>query len=502
MQISKDAGRLLGRQGRRPAQGDRQEEPRGDGRARSPSSVEGCRANGVAAERHRLAVDDEREVGRLLVQQVPRRVLRADRLPHGVAEGQLPGRVHGRADLLGDGHQGQGAVLRRQGGGHGHRDPAARREPLRPRVRRRRRQHPLRPRRGEGRRLRGGRGDQGRARGGRARSQSIWDFCARVDPRAVNKRAIEALIKCGAFGSTGASRKGMLGVLEQAQAAGPEGPARRPDRPGVDLRPRRPGRRRRRRAASPFMAPPAPADPAARSSSRPSCWPSRRRPSGSSSPRTRSRRCARRCAPPVDAPLADAARAQATATGSRPAASSPQAKKIRTKKGDPMMFATLDDLEGSIEVLIFGKALAEYERRARRRRGRARARARRPRRQGHLAHRPDRRALPALAPRRSRRRARRPPSSREGPQPLTVRVDATALPATIIDELKHVFGNHAGESEVVLGDPDVGGPAHAAPGGGLPRQRRRRACAPSWAASSARRRSRSARPAPRLAGCA
>src|SRR4051794_13616152 len=49
---------------------------------------------------------------------------------------------------------------------------------------------------------------------------SLWDFCARVDPRAVNKRAIEALIKCGAFGSTGASRKGMLAVLEQAQSAG------------------------------------------------------------------------------------------------------------------------------------------------------------------------------------------------------------------------------------------------------------------------------------------
>src|ERR671928_676581 len=50
--------------------------------------------------------------------------------------------------------------------------------------------------------------------------QSIWDFCARVDPRAVNKRAIEALVKCGAFGSTGDSRKGMLAVLEQAQGAG------------------------------------------------------------------------------------------------------------------------------------------------------------------------------------------------------------------------------------------------------------------------------------------
>src|SRR3712207_4492006 len=49
---------------------------------------------------------------------------------------------------------------------------------------------------------------------------SIWDFCRRVDCRAVNKRSIEALIKCGAFGSTGATRKGMLAVLEQAQAAG------------------------------------------------------------------------------------------------------------------------------------------------------------------------------------------------------------------------------------------------------------------------------------------
>src|SRR5436305_3042359 len=50
--------------------------------------------------------------------------------------------------------------------------------------------------------------------------ESIWDFCTRVDGRAVNKKAIEALIKCGALGSTGASRKGMLVVLEQAQGAG------------------------------------------------------------------------------------------------------------------------------------------------------------------------------------------------------------------------------------------------------------------------------------------
>jgi DNA polymerase-3 subunit alpha len=48
----------------------------------------------------------------------------------------------------------------------------------------------------------------------------LFDFCERVDNRAVNRKAIEALIKCGAFGSTGDTRKGMLSVLEQAQAAG------------------------------------------------------------------------------------------------------------------------------------------------------------------------------------------------------------------------------------------------------------------------------------------
>src|SRR4051794_34622764 len=49
---------------------------------------------------------------------------------------------------------------------------------------------------------------------------SLWDFCERVDARAVNKRAIEALIKCGGFGSTGHTRKDMREGLEAAQPAG------------------------------------------------------------------------------------------------------------------------------------------------------------------------------------------------------------------------------------------------------------------------------------------
>ncbi len=49
---------------------------------------------------------------------------------------------------------------------------------------------------------------------------SIWDFTERVDPSVVNKRSLESLVKCGALDSTGATRMGMLGVLEQALSHG------------------------------------------------------------------------------------------------------------------------------------------------------------------------------------------------------------------------------------------------------------------------------------------
>jgi DNA polymerase III subunit alpha len=45
---------------------------------------------------------------------------------------------------------------------------------------------------------------------------SIFDFCRRVDQAQVNKRALESLIRSGALDSTGASRKGMLDALPQA----------------------------------------------------------------------------------------------------------------------------------------------------------------------------------------------------------------------------------------------------------------------------------------------
>lgn len=45
---------------------------------------------------------------------------------------------------------------------------------------------------------------------------SLFEFCARVDLRKVNKRVVEHLIKCGAFDSTGACRSSMMTALEEA----------------------------------------------------------------------------------------------------------------------------------------------------------------------------------------------------------------------------------------------------------------------------------------------
>ncbi len=49
---------------------------------------------------------------------------------------------------------------------------------------------------------------------------SIYDFCARVDSSLVNRRTLEALIKSGAFDSTGDTRRGMLEALPAAVAWG------------------------------------------------------------------------------------------------------------------------------------------------------------------------------------------------------------------------------------------------------------------------------------------
>ncbi|MBI4125150.1 MAG: DNA polymerase III subunit alpha, partial [Deltaproteobacteria bacterium] len=49
---------------------------------------------------------------------------------------------------------------------------------------------------------------------------SLFDFCERVDSRKANKRVLESLVKCGAFDFTGARRSQLMAVLDQAMQAG------------------------------------------------------------------------------------------------------------------------------------------------------------------------------------------------------------------------------------------------------------------------------------------
>jgi DNA polymerase III subunit alpha len=288
--------------------------------------------------------------------------------------------------------------------------------------------------------------------------KSLWDFCARVDCRTVNKKAIEALIKCGAFGSTGATRRGMLSVLEQAQGAGQKaqqdaeiGQGSIFDGLGFG------GGDGLSAAAAAFAAPAHPPIPAVEFD-QPELLAIEKESIGlfiSAHPLKQVREALRAR---VDCPLAELAQRKdkdwVTAGGIITAA-----KKIRTRNGEPMMFATLDDLEGCVEILVFGKALAEYEGAL----GVDSVVVVR----GRVDHKDaDKTCLvvqtadPFEPTPEEVERAREAAATRKiGPLPLHVRLAASGLPASVIDDLKHLLANYPGESEVVLevqmsaGDP-------------------------------------------------
>jgi DNA polymerase-3 subunit alpha len=281
--------------------------------------------------------------------------------------------------------------------------------------------------------------------------ESLWDFCARVDPRAVNKKAIDALIKCGAFSSTRASRKGMLGVLEQAQASGQKAQLDAEIGQGsifdLGMDTGASG------AAAAFAAPSHPPIPA-EEFEQAELLALEKESIGlflSAHPLKEVREA---LLVKVDCPLAGLKDRKdqdwVTAGGIIT-----QCKKIRTKSGDPMMFATLDDLEGQVELLLFAKTLLEFE----------------PQVdqvvlvRGKLDHGDKGTSLvvQAIEPFEASPEeveAAREQLAREprGPQPLQYRVDATKLVATIMDDLKHVLESFPGESELVLDIHTTAGP--------------------------------------------
>jgi DNA polymerase-3 subunit alpha len=181
---------------------------------------------------------------------------------------------------------------------------------------------------------------------------SIWDFCERVDSRAVNKRAIECLVKCGALDSTGASRKGMLEALPAAQSAGQKAQEDAQLGQGsiFDVGDGEEGRDASRAA----HRPPIPAEELDRAE----LLAMEKETLGtylSSHPLTEVRGALRAR---VDCSLAELAGkpdgSWVTVGGIVVAR-----KRIRTKSGTQMMFATLDDIEGQVEMLVFKADQAE-----------------------------------------------------------------------------------------------------------------------------------------------
>jgi DNA polymerase III subunit alpha len=280
---------------------------------------------------------------------------------------------------------------------------------------------------------------------------SLWDFCERVDSRTVNKKAIEALVKCGAFGSTGATRKGMLTVLEQAQAAGQKTqqdtligqgsifdltPPTRDDGPvGSD-------------AAAAFAAPSHPPIPT-EEFEQAELLAVEKESIGlfvSAHPLKAVREAMRLKVDCSLAQLGGRRDGEWVTVGGIVT----QGKKIRTKKGDHMMFATLDDLEGSVEMLVFGKALAAHEE--------ALALDSVVLVRGRVDHKDAAKTCivvqeaDAFAPSQEEVEAAKA-KAREipvGPPPIHLRLDAAALPASVIDDLKLLLATYPGESDVVL----------------------------------------------------
>jgi DNA polymerase-3 subunit alpha len=185
-----------------------------------------------------------------------------------------------------------------------------------------------------------------RARGD-APIASIWDFCERVDSRAVNKRAIECLIKCGALDSTEATRKGMLEALPAAQSAGQKAQEDAQMGQGsiFDFGEDAGG------GSAPAQAHHRPPISAVEFD-RAELLALEKETLGtylSSHPLAEVRGALRAR---VDCSLAE--------LGGKPDGSwvtvggiVVECKKIRTKSGSQMMFATLDDVEGQVEMLVF-----------------------------------------------------------------------------------------------------------------------------------------------------
>ncbi len=273
----------------------------------------------------------------------------------------------------------------------------------------------------------------------------IFDFCERIDNRTVNRKAIEALIKCGAFGSTGATRMGMLAVLEQAQAAGQKaqqdaqiGQGSIFDL-GLDLG----------GGAGGGVA------------ARPSHTPI---PTGEFEQSELLAIEKESIGLFISAhPLKALSVAMSTKTdvnlggvsacrdGDRVTVGGmiSQVKRLRTKKGDPMVFATLEDLNGSVELVIFADTLEEA--------GSAVEPDAIVLIKGKIDHKEASRTCVVVSsvdrfePSDAElARAEQQAAKVVVPESFQIRLDASAVQPDLIDDLRELLAGFPGEAEVVV----------------------------------------------------
>ena len=207
--------------------------------------VEGAVERGVARADAVMIFDLVAKFAELRLQQVARGGLCAGRLPDGLSEGEFPGRVPGGVDDARHGQHRQAQRIPPGGAAARHRGRAARHQPLRRRLRGRRREHRLRARGAEGRGHAGGRALWSRCAAPSA-FQNLADFASRIDPQIVNRKALECLVQAGAFDTLEPHRAKVFENIGRILAAAQE----RTDAPAsgiVDLF----GRRRRADAALP-----------------------------------------------------------------------------------------------------------------------------------------------------------------------------------------------------------------------------------------------------------
>jgi DNA polymerase-3 subunit alpha len=293
---------------------------------------------------------------------------------------------------------------------------------------------------------------------------SLWDFCERVDARAVNKKAIEALIKCGAFGSTGATRRGMLEVQEAAQAAGSKAQldAQIGQASIFDLA----GPADAAGGGTKFAKPAHPPIPT-HEHDRKELLALEKESVGlfiSEHPLKAVREV---LAAKVDCACTDVGE-RGNGDWVKIGGMVSAAKKIRTRSGSVMMFATIDDLEGNIEVRVFEKALAASEG--------ALAEDNIVLIRGRVDHMDGGKICVIVSeatlfePSEREIEQAKAAAARQAERvsvPLKLPLDATRLPATVIDDLKQLLAQHPGETEVVLEVTTSDGPRRLRLGSGF-----------------------------------